>query len=324
VPRLSVIVPLFNKSDYVGRALASISSQTFADFEVIVVDDGSTDGGPEIVAKHRDSRVRLVSQQNRGPGSARNRGIEQSRGLLLAFLDADDEWLPRYLEVSIAGMECSGARHAAHTCAYFDEPSGADSSEIWRNRGLVSGICRVDANTRAETFLHRVAFMSPCTTVARADVIRKLGGFYERNCRYAEDAHLWLRVLLNNPVSFSLEPYVRVHREASHLSAARRVFRPLEPFLLSPEEVRAECPEALRPVLDQFLAIRAFKTACAWSYWGQWMAARQLLRRFRVPAQHKLPYYWLAKSAATPFGAAAGVALRRASGIAETWLNWRR
>jgi cellulose synthase/poly-beta-1,6-N-acetylglucosamine synthase-like glycosyltransferase len=324
VPRVSVIVPLFNKAGYVGRALASISSQTFADFEVIVVDDGSTDGGPEIVARHRDSRMRLVSQQNSGPGAARNRGIEQSRGPLLAFLDADDEWLPHYLEASIAGMDSSGARHAAHTCAYFDEPSGTDSSAMWRNRGFVPGVCQVDANTRPETLLHRVAFMSPCTTVARAEVIRRLGGFYERNCRYAEDAYLWLRVLLNYPVSFSLDPRVRVYRDASHLSATGRVFRPLEPFLASPEEIRAECPKGLRPVLDQFLAIRAFKTACAWSYWGQWMAARQLLRRFRVASAHKLPCYWLAQSAATPFGAAAGITIRQASRILETWINWRR
>ena len=243
MPRVSVIVPLFNKAGYVGRALASISSQTFADFEVIVVDDGSTDGGAEIVARHRDPRVRLVSQQNSGPGAARNRGIEQSRGLLLAFLDADDEWLPHYLQAGIAGMESGGARHAAHTCAYFDEPSGTDSSAMWRNRGFVPGVCQVDANTRPETLLHRVAFMSPCTTVARAEVIRKLGGFYEKNCRYAEDAYLWLRVLLNYPVSFSLDPRVRVYRDASHLSATGRVFRPLEPFLVSPEEIRAECPE---------------------------------------------------------------------------------
>jgi glycosyltransferase involved in cell wall biosynthesis len=324
VPRVSVIVPLFNKAGYVSRALASISSQTFADFEVIVVDDGSTDGGSEIVARHRDSRVRLVSQQNSGPGAARNRGIEQSRGLLLAFLDADDEWLPHYLEASIAGMDSSGARHAAHTCAYFDEPSGADSAALWRKRGFVPGVCQVDANTRAETLLHRVAFMSPCTTVARAEVIRRLGGFYERNCRYAEDAYLWLRVLLDYPVSFSLEPCVRVYRDASHLSAAGRVFRQLEPFLAAPDQVRTDCPKALRPVLDQFLAIRAFKTACAWSYWGQWMAARQLLGRFRVPSAHNLPYYWLAQSAATPFGAAAGIAIRRASRIVEAWTNWRR
>jgi hypothetical protein len=324
VPRVSVIVPLFNKAAYVSRALASISSQTFTDFEIIVVDDGSTDGSSEIVARHRDSRVRLVSQQNSGPGAARNRGIEQSRGQLLAFLDADDEWLPHYLEASLAAMDSSGARPATHTCAYFDEPSGVDSSALWRSRGFASGVCMVDANTRPETLLHRVAFMSPCTTIARAEVIRGLGGFYERTCRYAEDANLWLRVLLNHPVSFSLEPGVRVHRDASHLSAAGRVFRPLEPFLEYPGDVRAECPESLRPVLDQFLAIRAFKTACAWSYWGRWRAARQLLRRFRVPSAHRLPYYWLAQIAATPLAAAAGVGIRRASNIVETWMSWRR
>jgi glycosyltransferase involved in cell wall biosynthesis len=317
VPRVSVIVPLFNKAAYVERALASISCQTFTDFEVIVVDDGSTDGSSEIVARHRDSRVRIVSQQNSGPGAARNRGIDQSRGLLLAFLDADDEWLPHYLEAGISSMDSSGAHTAAHTCAYFDEPSGTDSSALWRNREFVSGVCQVDANTRPETLLHRVAFLSPCTTIARADVIRSLGGFFEQDCRYAEDAYLWLRVLLNYPVSFSIEPRVRVHRDASHLSAVGRVFRPLEPFLASPEDVRAECPKALRPVLDQFLAIRAFKTACAWSYWGHWRAARQLLHRFRVPFAHKLPYYWIAQSAATPFGAVAGLAIRRASDIAD-------
>jgi glycosyltransferase involved in cell wall biosynthesis len=313
VPRVSVIVPLFNKASYVGRALKSISGQTFADLEVIVVDDGSTDGGCEIVAGHRDSRVRLVSQQNSGPGAARNRGIEQSSGQVLAFLDADDEWLPQFLEAAITTLDSSGA--AAHTCAYYDEPSGADSSKLWRDRGFASGVFRIDTGTRPETLLHRVAFLSPCTTIARAEVVRRHGGFYENNCRYAEDAHLWLRVLLNYPVSFSLDPRVRLHRDASHLSAAGRVFRPLEPFLAFPEEIRAECPEPLRPLLDQFLAIRAYKTACAWSYWGQWAAARQLIRRFQVPSAHKLPFYWLAQSAATPLGAAAGSALRRI----KTW-----
>jgi len=319
LPRVSVVVPLFNKANYVARALASISSQTFTDFEVIVVDDGSTDGGSEIVTQHTDSRVRVVCQENRGPGSARNRGIELSHGTLLAFLDADDEWLPHYLEAGVAAMDGAGVHHAAHTCSYLDEPYGRDSSPMWRDRGFVSGVSRVTPETRAETLLHRVAFLSPCTTIARADVVRRLGGFYENNCRYAEDAYLWLRVLLNYPVSFSLEPGVRLYRDASHLSAAGRVPRPLEPFLAFPDEIRAACPQELRPVLEQFLAIRAFKSACAWSYWGQWSAARQLLRRFRVPSAHKLPYYWLAQCAATPCGAVVGTAIRRSAAALQSW-----
>jgi glycosyltransferase involved in cell wall biosynthesis len=323
LPRVSVIVPLFNKADYVARALASISGQTFADLEVIVVDDGSTDGSRDIAAQHADPRVCVVSQGNRGPGAARNRGIELAHGALLAFLDADDEWLPHYLQTGVAALEGAGARPATHTCTYIDEPSGRDSSPLWRRRGFMPGVSRVGPETRAETLLHRVAFLSPCTTIARAETVRRLGGFYEKNCRYAEDAYLWLLVLLNYPVSFSLEPGVRVYRNASHLSAAGRVPRPLEPFLAFPEEIRDECPQELHPVLEQFLAIRAFKSACAWSYWGQWRAARQLLRRFRVPSAHKLPYYWLAQCAATPCGAAAGTAMRRAATALEARLQSR-
>ena len=131
-----------------------------------------------------------VCQENRGPGAARNRGIELSHGALLAFLDADDEWLPHYLETGVAAMEAAGARHAAHTCTYIDEPSGRDSSPMWRRRGFVPGVSQVGPETHAETLLHRVAFLSPCTTIARAESVRRLGGFYEKNCRYAEDAHL--------------------------------------------------------------------------------------------------------------------------------------
>src|SRR5262249_7159571 len=87
--RVSIITPLYNKAPYIRRTLDSVAAQTFRDFELIVVDDGSTDGGERLVADYVDERVRLIRQPNAGPGAARNRGIAEARGELLAFLDAD-------------------------------------------------------------------------------------------------------------------------------------------------------------------------------------------------------------------------------------------
>lgn len=307
-----MVVPLYNKGAYVGRALRSIVNQDFSDLEVIVVDDGSTDDGVEVVRQHADSRIRLIHQPNRGPGAARNEGLRLSRGSLAAFLDADDEWLPTYLTQAVAAIQGAGEDVATHTCTYVDDPGGNDSTILWRQRGFQAGTSRITAADSAEILLHRVAFMSPCTTVVRTKVARNLGGFCEIDrCRYAEDAHLWLRVLLSAKVSFAMTPHVRIHRDASGLSATTRLStRPLEPFLASPQEIRALCPPDLRQILDDFLAIRAFKTACAWSYWGQWRQALDLLRSFRAPGQHRLPYYWRAHAAATPAGSAIGALAR--------------
>jgi len=312
-----VIVPLYNKGAYVGRALRSILSQDLSDFEIIVVDDGSTDDGAEVVRQHRDPRIRLIQQPNRGPGAARNEGLRLSQGPLAAFLDADDEWLPTYLAQAVAALQGAGEEVATHTCTYIEEPGGKDSTTLWRQRGFQSGTFRMTAADSSEVLLHRVAFMSPCTTMVRTRVARDLGGFCETDgCRNAEDAHLWLRVLLTAKVSFLVEPHVRIHRDASGLSATKRLSsRPLEPFLARPDEVRALCPPDLREILEEFLAIRAFKTACAWSYWGKWSDARMLLRSFDAPGRHRLPYYWLAHMAATPAGSAMGVLARVLSGL---------
>lgn len=96
-PFFTVIIPLYNKGKYIKRTLQSVLSQTFENFEVIVVDDGSTDDGPNKVASIKDSRIRLIRKENGGVSSARNRGITEAKGRYTAFLDADDEWRPEML-----------------------------------------------------------------------------------------------------------------------------------------------------------------------------------------------------------------------------------
>ena len=310
--RISVIIPLFNKAPFIERALRSVAAQTFADFEIIVVDDGSTDGGLGIVEKFNDSRVRIVRQENAGPGAARNRGLREARAEFVAFLDADDEWLPEFLSASI-GLLNQNPNAGAVTSGYAAFPGGESTEKIWRARGLRDGLTRVNADSSPGSVTALLAYMTPCTTVARAETLRKLGGFYERDrCVYGEDAHLFLQVLLNEAVVVNLKPLARIHFEASGTAQTRRSVRPVEPFLNRPEEIGASCPAHLRGLLSRVLAIRAFKTACMLGYWGHWREARALVGRFRVGGSWRLPYYTSSLVCRTPIGAAIGKVWRTA------------
>lgn len=102
---ISIVIPLYNKERSVAHALNSVLKQSFQDFEIVVVDDGSTDGSCDEVYKVTDPRIRLVHQQNAGVSAARNKGIAEARGEYVAFLDADDEWKPDYLATQMALVE---------------------------------------------------------------------------------------------------------------------------------------------------------------------------------------------------------------------------
>jgi hypothetical protein len=308
-PRVSVIIPLYNKAAHILGALDSVATQTFADMEVIIINDGSTDGGARLAENYPDRRFRVVSQPNAGPGAARNRGIAEAKGELLAFLDADDEWLPEFLARSIKLLEEHDA--ATATSCYFQFPPGVSLARLWTERGIPEGAYRVKPSTPAPLVVHMLAYMSPWSTVARAEVVRRWGGFYDADrCLYAEDAFLWLKVLLNEVVAFSLEPMVRFNQGASELSANLKGARPVEPFLLHPEQIEACCPLQLRSLLGQVLAIRALKTACVLGYWGQWREARALKRRFAFAGSWRLPLYIPAQVCSMPLGAALGKAWR--------------
>ena len=306
-PRVSIIIPLYNKESCVLRALNSIVEQTFSNYEVIVVDDGSSDKGPEIVVNYDDPRFRLIKQLNAGPGSARNRGIAEARGELVAFLDADDEWLPNHLEDIVRLLDKLGEEVVSVSSGYFEHPSGISREPLWRARGITEGPFRLDPNTPPMAAVHGLAYISPWSSLLRAPVVRKWGGFYARDrCLYGEDAYLWLKILLNETVAFHLDPTVRFHSETSELSRNLPGPHPLEPFLLYPSEIEEVCPPHLRKLLTRILAIRAFKAACVFGYWGQWREARSIIDRFSVAGAWKLPYYVPAKVCSTPLGPSFG------------------
>lgn len=311
--KITVIVPLYNKAATIERTLRSIAMQTLDDFEAIVVDDGSTDGGEKIVEAFGDGRIRLIRQANAGPGAARNRALAEARGAFVAFLDADDEWLPTFLAKSLGHLESSGV--AAVASGYLKFPEGAPQTAMWRQRGLKETTYRLTADVDPQLVVFLLAYFSPWNTVARTEVVRRWGGFFDAwKCLYAEDSFLWLKVMLNEAVAVRFEPLVKFHTEASALSNNLKGARPVEPMLIQPEELQAACPAPLRGLLRDVLALRAMKTASMLAYWGQTREARALLGRFCGWRDWRRPQYGVARLAASGVGNAAGRAIRWARG----------
>lgn len=305
--RVSVVVPLYNKAQYVLRTLESISAQSLADFEAIIVDDGSTDGSAELAMGYRDERFRVIRQENAGPASARNRGVAAAGSGLVAFLDADDTWMPEYLRTGVELLEACGPEVAATASGYVMQPGGKSSESLWRRRGLRDGVHRVGPKTEGRRLAYMAAYMTMSSTIARTSSIRRWGGFYEKDrCRYGEDAALWLKVLLNEAVYFKMEPLVHLDLGASSLGSNFRGPRPVEPFLSDPEDIEKVCPAVLLPVLRAFYARSAAKTAALYGAWGQTAMARRLMRRHVRPGNVSPGLLCLGLLACTPLAGPAG------------------
>jgi glycosyltransferase involved in cell wall biosynthesis len=247
---VSVIIPLHNKGEYIGRALDSVFAQMYEDFEVVVVDDGSSDDGPDIVRQYTDRRLRLIQQNNGGPGAARNRGIRETKGNFVAFLDADDEWLPDFLKVTLAHLQ-KNADCALCTVGFIDSRSGKPSIH---NRRMSYGRWELPVQIEPREMKVAIDVISASRVLCHREALLELGGFYENHCTYGEDEYLWLQVILNYPVFRDQSPLAVYHMEASDLGIfGRKGIRPLRPVLTDPEPVRKVCPPRYRNLLESYL-----------------------------------------------------------------------
>ncbi|BDC53194.1 fucosyltransferase (plasmid) [Bryobacterales bacterium F-183] len=312
--RFSVIVPLYNKKRYIRRCLDAILSQSFRDFEVIVVNDGSTDGSEQIVEQEYPSRVRLVTQPNAGPGSARNHGCRLAQSELYAFLDGDDAWEPNYLAESDAWFTAHPQAAMLTWCMRLF-PSDKTLEESWRSLAIPKSEFQLQPDTPVRSVIGMLANMLPSSTVIRADAFTRCGGYYDKfRCLYSEDTHLWMKVLLNYPAGFDWRPLTLRFEDASELALNLKSVRPIEPFLLDPDDVRTATPIAMRPLLDDILAWRALKTASVYGYFGHPAKARELVHRFtRWSRDWRSPHFATALAGCTPAGGWIGTAVE----------NWR-
>jgi glycosyltransferase involved in cell wall biosynthesis len=302
-PCVSVIVPLYNKERYINRCLEAVLSQSLSDFELIVVNDGSTDQGPAKVEQVSDPRVKLVHQVNAGPGAARNRGVELAAAPLVAFLDGDDAWHPDYLRESVAWMERVSEDVASVTWGMRIFPQDYTTEQRWTNLHIPQGEFRATPETSFRVIVAMLANMLPSSTVVRRKTFLELGGYYAKyRCLYSEDAYLYLNLLLHYGAAFDYRPLTLRYEDASELAVNQKGVRPIEPFLLDPGDLERDCPAPLRPLLRQVLTARALKTASVYGYWGQSQKAREIFARFASAGDWSRPYFAAAVLGCTPVG----------------------
>lgn len=205
----SVIIPLYNKAFSIKETLASVLQQTYTDFEVIVIDDGSTDDGFALVSQFTDARIKLVQQPNLGAAAARNAGIDKATGELIAFLDADDYWFPHHLEALFklhvdfpnCGLYCSRYRTKISKKT-ITTPSYSNSISD-NYRGILSDY--FDAS-----LMHRVSLTSACAIPKK---LLKNDFVFNTQVSSGQDLELFTKIGLNYPVALNDKCTVLYHFE---------------------------------------------------------------------------------------------------------------
>jgi len=208
-PTVSVIIPTYNNASFLGEAVESVLSQTYKKIEILVVDDGSTDTTAQVIEKYKE-QVRYLYKENGGVSSARNRGLEEARGEWVAFLDADDLWLPDKLQSQMEPM-IQNDRVGIVTCGAMminEEDQMIDQFMIpdYRNReNLLKSLYKENVISGGSQVL------------VRKKCLERVGNFDE-SLKCGEDWDMWLRIAKISEIVFIERPLVKIRTRADSCS----------------------------------------------------------------------------------------------------------
>jgi glycosyltransferase involved in cell wall biosynthesis len=215
-PSVSVIIPTYNRSAFLQESIGSVLAQTFKDFELVVVDDGSTDNTREILSIYK-SNIATIFTGHRGPSAARNSGIKATQGEFIAFLDSDDLWLPEKLEKQIHFLK--------HTTKGFI----CQTEEIWVRNGV-----RVNPRKKHKKFSGWIfdkclplCIVSPSAVIIHRSVFERVG-FFDEDMPACEDYDLWLRIAPFYPIFLIKEQLVI--KKGGHQDQQSKVISSLDRF----------------------------------------------------------------------------------------------
>ena len=249
---VAVIIPLYNKASYIKRAINSVLDQTFQDFEVIVVDDGSEDDGAAIVRSISDPRIRLIQQTNKGVSSARNRGVQESNAELVAFLDADDEWFPEHL-ATILRLKERFPEAGAYATSYVIVGKGQQILESDYQAIPPSPWEGVLPRYFLSSTLGKHPVNSSVLCVKK-EVFWEVGG-YPIGVSYGEDVDLWGRLAIKYPIAFSWKVGAKYHWDAPNRACISNVPLEQEEFVKTAQAAifKREVPEVILEDLNEYV-----------------------------------------------------------------------
>ncbi len=212
-PAISVVIPAHNACSTIRPTVSSVLGQTYREFELIVVDDGSTDDTAGVVESFGDDRIVCLHVEHRERAVARNKGIAAAKGKYIAFLDADDLWLPRKLEKQLAVLEANPEIGLVYgDLYYFDDATGQDVTFFGKTRSL----------HRGEIALHlllKANFIQSPTVVVPKSVFHQVG-LFDPGLVPIEDWDMWLRIAAGYPIDYVPEPLARYRLHQGFTSTA--------------------------------------------------------------------------------------------------------
>jgi glycosyltransferase involved in cell wall biosynthesis len=300
--QVSVVIPTYNSADYLPDAIDSALNQTVPPLEVIVVDDGSTDETAGILERYR-GRIIVISQENRGPSAARNRGIAAARGDLIAFLDADDVWLPRKLEKQLACLAEHPRAGLVHTDVLMLVGDKIEGHPPTPYRAEKVGHC-----------YHRYFWHSggtPSAILIRRECLAQVGGFDEALRRAAaEDYDFCFRFARHYELAYVDEPLF-LHRDHASNSSKRALPMSEDTLYVVRKALEAD-PHLRRVVGRRMINDRLFPLYFDIGYQHQVAGRSAEARRYFLGALRHRPF-----SGRTWF-------LYLANFLPPTWVRWLR
>lgn len=263
-PIVSVVIPTYNRREWLLEAIDSALAQTYSNLEVIVIDDGSTDGTGEALTRYGE-RIGYLWQENQGESAARNRGIEMARGAYIALLDSDDVWETHKLQRQVAVLEAEPEVGLAFCLATMIDQNGEALP------GLMGTVSAQPELTFANLCLGNFVIAGGSTAVVRRDILKKIGGF-DIQIQYGEDWDLWLRMILETKFVCIPEPLakIRLHKGGQwRFPNAEKITAALEDHLYLLKRAFGRFPEhtATLETLKAKALAKEYARA-AWAYYA--------------------------------------------------------